>query len=62
MIETLKRTYLIMDDLENVLEFIEMIESVFSVQAKAIMVDGVVVLHEGEFQQKRVGVVKLNID
>lgn len=48
-----------MDDLDNVLEFIKMIEDVFPIQAKAIMVDGVVVLHEGKFQQKRLGV---NID
>ena len=45
-----------MDDLDNVLEFIKMIENTFEIQAKAIMVDGVVVLHEGKFQQKRLGV------
>ena len=42
-----------MDDLKNVLEFIKMIENVFPIEAKAIMVDGVVVLHEGKFQQRK---------
>jgi len=46
-----------MDDLEDVLKFIKMIEDVFEIQAKAIMVDGVVVLHEGKFQQRRFGVI-----
>jgi len=39
--------------MEEILEFIKMIEQHFEVQAKAIMVDGKVVLHEGKFQQKR---------
>lgn len=41
---------------DEMLEFIKMIENTFEIQAKAIMVDGVVVLHEGKFQQKRLGV------
>jgi hypothetical protein len=44
-------------DLEDVLKFIKMIEGAFEIQAKAIMVNGVVVLHEGKFQQRRLGVI-----
>ena len=41
------------DVMGEILEFIKMIEKHFEIQAKAIMVDGNVVLHEGKFQQKR---------
>lgn len=43
--------------MDEMLAFIKDIEDAFPVQAKAIMVDGVVVLHEGKFQQKRTGII-----
>jgi hypothetical protein len=39
--------------MNELLEFIKDIEKVFTVKAKAIRIDGKVVLHEGKFQQER---------
>jgi hypothetical protein len=40
--------------MEEVLEFIKKLEEVFgTVKAKAIKVDGKVVLHEGKFEQEK---------
>ena len=39
--------------MNELLEFIKEIEKVFTVKAKAIRVDGKVVLHEGNFEQEK---------
>jgi hypothetical protein len=41
--------------INEILEFIKLVEEVFTVQAKAIKINDQVVLYDGKFQQEREG-------